>query len=86
MTTRKDWMTTTKSVVTIGESMAARIDGTRGRRASTPVCILCEGKPTKPATSKPNRKYPQECPRGGEDEHPSRTDLTETDPGYEEAV
>lgn len=36
VTTRKDWMTTTKRVVTIGESMTARIDGTQGQKGQQP--------------------------------------------------
>ena len=42
-----------------------------------------KGSPTK-ATSNQKKIYPHGCPRGEEDEHPTRTDLSVTDPGNEQ--
>ncbi|KAJ8366727.1 hypothetical protein AAFF_G00345040 [Aldrovandia affinis] len=72
-------MTTMKSVVTTGESVTARRDGNRAERASNPICILREEEPNQ-ATMNLMEKYPRGA-REGEDEHPSRTDTTLTDPG-----
>ena len=49
---------------------------------STPACIFREKEP-KQATESPTEKYPQEIPRGGEDEISNRTDPTLTTPATE---
>ncbi|RXN04375.1 reverse transcriptase [Labeo rohita] len=67
-----------KSVVTAGETDDSRKDGNLGWRGLAAQTASSERKNPKQATKPKEERYPQGCPRGGGNEHPSRTDLRMT--------
>lgn len=78
LTSRKGWMTTANSAVTTGES----VDSSERRQLGQGGLAARSAAPMREhpsfATKNPVEKYPQGCPRGGENEHPICTDTQET--------
>lgn len=63
-----------ESMVTAGKTADNWKDSNRGSEGQQPKLQLPKGCTHKQATENPPELYPQGCPRGGEDEHPNRTD------------
>lgn len=78
VTSRKVWMTSTNRVATAGETADSSERRQPGQGGLAPRPAAPEREHPQQATKNPTEIYPQGYPRGGENEHPNRTELPVT--------